>query len=576
MKPFPVIQHPSTAQASAAQASALRRFLRSAAITLLLCSLSLPHATAQLKELPTVTPREWILTIEGATTKLLDDFSDTRFSNGGALSLRHHLRDLGHRRGSLYLRGGIGFHDLQWKADGAMLRYFDTATVRLNDVNRSFVMPFFAELMWRTRIGREAELFLGSGLELTYYSPMNRNGDALPKPQGNYGKWTAGIPLTAMLDYMLTDHLSLTFHTTLHPTFTDYLDGFSAGDWADTYLTAGIGFTYAFPEPDRDRDYDGLLDREERTFYHTDPCTDDTDGDGLRDGDEVRLGTAPLFADTDGDGLRDGEEVHRWGTDPLKKDSDDDGLTDLKETIIGTNPMRADTDGDGLNDSVELAHGTDPTRVDTDGDGLPDGLENRSSPLIADTDGDGLTDAEESAWGLRSHDEDFDADGLFDYVEIQFGTDPKKPDTDSDGATDYSEIFGLMTDPRNPDTDGDGIPDGNDPSPLDGTTYNPVQRMSWAFLELFVRENAVDESSKSFIQMLHLIRSAPRQQVFEIEIEVYGRDMAEARNRRSELEAFLRKMTGSWDIPHITLFESVENTFYDARLRYIWNTGLSR
>jgi len=543
---------------------------------MLLCSLPLRDAVAQVKEAPPVTPRTWILTLEGAATKLLDDFSDTRFSNGGGFSLRHHLRDLGHGRGALYLRGGIGFYDLQWKADGRMVRYFDTATVGLNDVNRSFVMPFFAEVLWRAHIGTEAELFLGGGLELTYYSPMNRNGDGLPKPQNDYGKWTAGIPLTAMFDYMLTDHFSLTFHATLHPTFTDYLDGFSAGDWADSYLTAGIGFTYAFPEPDRDRDFDGLLDREERDFYRSDPHNDDTDGDGLRDGDEVRIGTAPLFADTDGDGIRDGEEVHHYGSDPLKKDTDDDGLSDSEEAIHGTSLTRSDSDGDGLSDSVELAHGTDPQHVDTDGDGLPDGLENRSSPLIPDTDGDGLSDAEESAWGLRAFDEDFDADGLFDRAEIHYGTDPKKPDTDSDGATDYSEIFELMTDPRNPDSDGDGTPDGTDPTPVDRSSFNPAQRMTWAFLELFVRENAVDESSKSFIQMLHLIRSAPRQQVFEIEIEIYGRDMAEARNRRSELEDFLRKMTGSWDVPHITLFESVENTFYDARLRYIWNNGLSR
>lgn len=555
----------------------MKRFFSLQSIALiLLCSLPLMDASAQVREAPAVTPREWILTLEGAATKLLDDFSDTRFSNGGGLSLRHHIRDLGHRRGSLFLRGGVGFYDLQWKADDRMMQWFDTSAVRLNDVNRSFVMPFFAEAMWRTKVGTQAELFFGAGLELTYYSPMNRNGDALPKPQDSYGKWTAGIPLTAMFDYMLTDHFSLTFHATLHPTFSDYLDGLSAGDWADTYLTAGIGFTYAFPEPDRDRDYDGLLDREEREFYRTNPRTDDTDGDGLRDGDEVRIGTSPLFADTDGDGLRDGEEVHRFASDPLKKDTDDDGLTDADESIHGTSLTRADSDGDGLNDSVELAHGTDPLRIDTDGDGLPDGLESRSSPLMADTDGDGLSDAEESAWGLRSFDEDFDADGLFDQAEIHFGTDPKKPDTDSDGATDYSEIYELMTDPRNPDSDGDGTPDGTDPTPVDRSSFNPAQRMSWAFLELFVRGNAVDETSKAFIQMLHLIRSAPRQQVFEIEIEVYGRDMADARNRRSQLEDFLRKMTGSWDVPHVTLFESVENTFYDARLRYIWNNGLSR
>ena len=522
------------------------------------------------------TPRRWILSLQGEVTKLLDDFSDTRFSSGGALTLRRHLHDFRGEAGSLYAMAGIGFYDLQWRADGTVTRFFDTTRVRVNDINRTFVLPLQAQLLWRTRIGPQAELFLGTGLEFTYYSPMNQAGDALPKPQDPYGKWTVGIPLTAMFDYMLTDHFSLTLQTALHPTFTDYLDGVAIGDWADMYLTVGVGFTYAFPEPDKDSDYDGILNRDERNRTHTNPYAADTDGDGLRDDEEIARGTSPLFPDTDNDGLLDGDEVHRWATDPLKKYTDDDGLDDLEETVIGSSPFRTDTDSDGLNDSVELAHGTDPLNHDTDGDGLPDGAETRSSPLMPDTDGDGLSDAKEGAMQLRSYDEDFDADGLYDEAELRYGTDPKKPDTDNDRATDYSELFGLMTDPRNPDTDGDGTPDGLDPTPLKGTSYNPTEKMSWVFSEVFGRGGAVHENSKAFIQMLHLIRSAPRQQIFEIEIQVFGQTMTEARERRKELEAFLRKLTGSWDIPVLTLFEDVQETYYDARLKYIWNSGLSR
>ena len=43
----------------------------------------------------------------------------------------------------------------------------------------------------------------------------------------------------------------------------------------------------------------------------------DTDGDGLTDVEERRLGTDPRMADTDGDGLPDGDEV-RFGSDPLQ------------------------------------------------------------------------------------------------------------------------------------------------------------------------------------------------------------------------------------------------------------------
>ena len=128
-------------------------------------------------------------------------------------------------------------------------------------------------------------------------------------------------------------------------------------------------------------------------------CTDpaafarDSDGDGLSDGEEARLGTNPLLADTDGDGLSDYMEVKVFGTDPKNADTDGDGLTDALElatgvtdtydTLTATNPLDADSDDDGLRDGDEvLATGPvtggkslNPLKKDTDGDGLWDGLE---------------------------------------------------------------------------------------------------------------------------------------------------------------------------------------------------------
>lgn len=60
--------------------------------------------------------------------------------------------------------------------------------------------------------------------------------------------------------------------------------------------------------------------------------------------------------DTDGDGLSDLEE-RKLGTNPFSVDSDCDGLSDYLEVkILETNPVSADTDKDGLNDFFEVVH----------------------------------------------------------------------------------------------------------------------------------------------------------------------------------------------------------------------------
>ncbi len=103
----------------------------------------------------------------------------------------------------------------------------------------------------------------------------------------------------------------------------------------------------------------------------------DRDTDGLDDAREALLGTDPLNPDTDGDRLRDGEEVLQYGTDPLRSNTDRDGLSDWAEIAIhGTDPLLADTDGDGLSDGEEKKNlGTDPLLADTDGGGSADGRE---------------------------------------------------------------------------------------------------------------------------------------------------------------------------------------------------------
>jgi hypothetical protein len=127
-----------------------------------------------------------------------------------------------------------------------------------------------------------------------------------------------------------------------------------------------------------DTDKDGLLDYNEINPVSptpaTNPTNDDTDGDRLKDGYELKESkTDPTKTDTDGDGLEDGDEVLTYFTDPRVMDTDGDDLTDNEEvtgkaTIDGklvtfkpTKPLEADTDGDYFLDIEELQKGTDPT-----------------------------------------------------------------------------------------------------------------------------------------------------------------------------------------------------------------------
>ncbi len=121
-----------------------------------------------------------------------------------------------------------------------------------------------------------------------------------------------------------------------------------------------------------DHDGDGLTDLDEVFVHGTDPWDPDSDDDGLDDGAEIEAGTDPTDPDSDGDGILDGAEVDA-GSDPNDADSDDDGLTDAEESTHGTSPTDADSDDDGLDDGVEVGVGTDPTVADSDGDGIVDG-----------------------------------------------------------------------------------------------------------------------------------------------------------------------------------------------------------
>jgi hypothetical protein len=151
----------------------------------------------------------------------------------------------------------------------------------------------------------------------------------------------------------------------------------------------------------------------------------DSDGDGLSDAEEDKLGTDPLNPDTDSDGVGDGIEKRLASPgsqfDPLVS-------AQFKECINLSDPT-ADHDMDGLTDCEEAVLRTDPYLVDSDRDGVPDLVEVRlgGNPLVddrlIDSDMDGIPNGEEATRGLDpwTNDSNRDLEYGYQYRTVEQG-----------------------------------------------------------------------------------------------------------------------------------------------------------
>lgn len=90
------------------------------------------------------------------------------------------------------------------------------------------------------------------------------------------------------------------------------------------------------PEPEFESSVQELLQDDDPE----EPIIVDTDRDGLTDEQENELGTSIIVDDSDGDGLSDGEEVNTWKTDPLVPDTDGDGFLDGAEVSQSYDPLQ--------------------------------------------------------------------------------------------------------------------------------------------------------------------------------------------------------------------------------------------
>ena len=235
---------------------------------------------------------------------------------------------------------------------------------------------------------------------------------------------------------------------------------------------------------DSDTDSDYLSDGLEVLTHGTDPLDPDSDDDGMEDGLEVAQGSNPLDPDTDDDGLIDGWEYQRliegYAFSPTNNDTDGDGIDDGDE----------DPDGDGLSVLEEMnTHLTDPLNRDSDDDGLWDGDEIDPWNIQLDSVDNSRN---YDSWPNST---DSDGDGVGDYAEVvpsndtrNSRTDPLRADTDSDDLDDayelsyywnvtgdnntaklwYDEEGWETSDPTDPNTDEDTWDDGEDENPVYG------------------------------------------------------------------------------------------------------------
>jgi len=227
---------------------------------------------------------------------------------------------------------------------------------------------------------------------------------------------------------------------------SDPLD--SASTPENATVDAGSEYMITTCSDEADNDLDGLVDGE-------DPgCGSDQDWDYIPDVEDncPSVGNSDQ-ADFDEDGVGDSCD-----------DSDGDGISDGDELLFGSNPSEPDstpenqqfdatacTDGQD-NDLDGLADADDPTcGPDPDSDYVPDTQDNCPedwNPEQTDSDGDGVGDACE----------DSDRDGISDVIELTYGSDR----SDSNSTPEHYD-FDTATCTDGADNDLDGATDLDDP-----------------------------------------------------------------------------------------------------------------
>lgn len=204
----------------------------------------------------------------------------------------------------------------------------------------------------------------------------------------------------------------------------------------------------------------------------------DSDGDGLRDGDELGCSDCTLAYhwDTDGDSLLDGADQLIDSTDPRWAIYDDYGIvfTDSGpnarvyrgEQAAGTDATNADSDGDGMPDGWEVKHNLNPVLDDASGDLDEDGYLDETWTNLQEyrygIPGDWSIAVDGVWWwGTRPNDSDTDDDGANDGVEVHYGSNPTDGASMDPRGAGRRDPLAMAPNPMNEDLDRDEMDQTN-------------------------------------------------------------------------------------------------------------------